>query len=105
MNKYFDKNDMFDSNNRIYEGYFTESKKENYVWSGIMSLLLLVIQFLSKESFLQKAKMVLVALSLIGFIGIVGAMEAGSLNMGTGLLIGAILIAIEYLCLKGRHRA
>ena len=80
MNKYFDKNDMFDSNNRIYEGYFTESKKENYVWSGIMSLLLLVIQFLSKESFLQKAKMVLVALSLIGFIGIVGAMEAGSLQ-------------------------
>ena len=104
MNKYFDKNDMFNSNNRIYEGYFTESKKVSSACNRLMSILLLVLQFLSKESFLQKAKVALVALSLIGFIGIIGAMEAGSLGMGTGLLIGTVLIAVEYLCLRCRHR-
>ena len=105
MNKYFDKNDIYNSNSRIYEGNFTDTTKEKKSEKGLIELLVFMLQMLFGQTFLYKAKLVLVAFSLIGFIGVVGAMEAGSLGMGSGLLIGAVLIAIEYLCLKGRHRA
>ena len=105
MNKYFEKNDNFNSNNRIYEGYFTEARNESGFGKRALDLLSLILNFLLCESFLQRAKMVLVALSLVGFIGVIGAMEAGSLGMGSGLLIGGLLLAVEYLCLKRRHRA
>ncbi len=101
MNKYFDRNDVFNSNSRTYEGCFTEAKAENHIWN----FLLAALQIFSGHAFLQKIRVALVALSLIGFIGIIGAMEAGSLGTGTGLLIGALLLSVEYLCLKGRHRA
>lgn len=105
MNKYFDKNDMFNSNSRIYEAHFTDSKKDPGALQGALNILLLILQLLSKDTFLRKIKASLVAFSLIGLIGIAGAVEIGSLGMGAGLLIGAVLVAIEYLCLRCRHRA
>ena len=105
MNKYFEKNGSFHSNNRIYEGYFTEAEVRNGLGKKVFDLLLFIVNLLLNETFLRRAKLVVVAASLIGLIGVVGAMDAGSLGMGSGLLIGLVLILVEYLCLKGRHRA
>ena len=105
MNKYFEKNDGFNSNNRIYEGYFTEVNAAPGFGKRVLDLLSTILGLLLCERFLHRVKLVVVALSLIGLIGVVGAMDAGSLGMGSGLLIGAALVAAEYLCLKGRHRS
>lgn len=105
MNKYFENNGSFNSNKRIYEGYFTEVKTGNGFGKRVVDLLLFIVNLLLSESFLHRARLAAVAASLIGLIGVVGAMEAGSLGMGSGLLIGLVLILVEYLCLKGRHRA
>lgn len=105
MNKYFDKNDMFDSNSRIYEGYFADVTNTKNPLKKLSDLLFMILRFLSGQTVIRTVKAVAVALSLIGFVGIIGAMENGTLGLGTGLVIGALLLAIEYLCLRGRHRA
>ena len=108
MNKYFDQNDIFNSNRRTYEGYFTESKKEKNAlqkWlEKIVTILSILMQTFANSSALRIIKVVAVAVSLIGFIGIIGAMEQGTLGMGTGLLIGSLLLLIEYFCLRSRHQ-
>ena len=105
MNKYFDKNDMFNSNSRIYEGYFADVTNTKNSWKRISDFLFLILRFLSGQTVIRTVKTVAIALSLIGFVGIIGAMENGTLGLGAGLLIGTLLLAIEYLCLRGRHRA
>ena len=105
MNKYFDKNDMFDSNSRIYEGFFADVTNAKNPWKKISDFLFLILRFLSGQTVIRCAKATAVALSLIGFVGIIGAMENGALGLGTGLLIGALLLAVEYLCLRGHHRS
>ncbi len=102
MNKYFDKNDTFNSNSRIYEGCFTDARSAKNPLKKLSEMLFLVLHFLTGQAVVRKIKAVAVALSLIGFVGIIGAMETGSLGLGTGLLIGALLLAIEYLCLSQR---
>ena len=108
MNKYFDQNDIFNSNKRTYEGYFTESKKEKNAlqkWvEKIIAILSVFAHIIAQSSALRVVKVVAVALSLVGFIGIIGAMEQGSLGMGSGLLIGSILLLVEYLCLRSRRQ-
>lgn len=105
MNKYFEKNDMFNSNSRIYEGYFTDCSEKKKTGNHVLEMLCLILQSILESSALRYVKLALVAVSLIGLIGVIGAVEAGSLGMGTAILIGAVLVSVEYLCLKGRHRA
>ena len=96
---------MFDSNNRIYEGYFTDASNVKSPLKKLSDFLFLLLRFFSGQTVIRTVKAVMVALSLIGFIGIIGAMERGSLGLGTGLLIGALLLSVEYLCLRGRQRS
>ena len=104
MNAYFDKNEAFVSNKRIMEAYFGEAVKTAGVGQklldGILSKLLLVLRILTCTAARRIAKATAVAVTLVSFIGVIGAMEAGSLSLGLGLAIGAILLAIEYLCLR-----
>jgi hypothetical protein len=108
MNKYFDQNDIFNSNRRTYKGYFTETKKEKSAFQKwlekVIALLSVLMRTISESSALRTVKVIGVAVSLIGFIGIIGAMEQGTLGMGSGLLIGSLLLLVEYLCLKGRRQ-
>ena len=96
---------MFNSNRRIYEGYFADVTNTKNSWKRISDFLFLILRFLSGQTVIRTVKTVAIALSLIGFVGIIGAMENGTLGLGAGLLIGTLLLAIEYLCLRGRHRA
>ena len=105
MNKYFDRNDVINSNSRIYEGYFTDVSNTKNPLKKLSDILFLILRFLSGQTLIRTIKTVMVALSLIGFLGIIGAMENGTLGFGTGLLIGTLLLAIEYLCLRGHHRS
>ena len=104
MNKYFDKNDTFNSNSRIYEGFFTEASECKNGLHQILEMLCLILRSILESSAFRYVKVALVALSLVGLIGVIGAVEAGSLGMGSALLIGAVLVYVEYLCIRPRHR-
>ena len=109
MNRYFDNNGLYSSNNRIFEGYFndvTAQKTKLEKWLEKLSRVLFsILVFLSSATFVKALKCVGVAGALVGFVGIIGAMEQGTLGLGLGLCIGAALLLIEYLCIRGSHRS
>ena len=107
MNKYFDQNDIFNSNSRIHEGFFTEEKREESKLEKACKKLLSIPAFLAKIAADQKVRGIVkagfTAFSLIALVGIAGAIEAGTLGLGSGLLCAALLLGMELLCLKGRQ--
>ena len=58
------------------------------------------MQILSGATARRLARVSGVVLSLIGILGIAGAMEAGRLSLWVGLLLSALLIGVECLCLR-----
>ena len=108
MNAYYNKNEAFDSNKRIIEAYFGESVRAESpfkkLFEQVLYLLSVVLQALTCTAVRRVAKATTVAILLIGFVGVIGAMESGALGLGTGLLIGGLLVGLEILCLRP-HRA
>ncbi len=108
MNTCFDKNSEFDSNKRIIEAYFGEDAIPSSPWRKYAEQLLFLLSALLRVLTCTKArricKAVSLALCLVGFIGIIGAMERGVIGLGLGLLIGIAIIGIEALCLRS-HRS
>ena len=106
MNKYYDNNDQYISNKRIFEAYFTEIKREPSAFQKALrgalcllaSLAALIVAGKERGTF----KAVSLALCLLGMIGLIGAMESGSISMLGGIGIALILLAIEYFCLAAR---
>lgn len=107
MNRYFEKENEFNSNSRIFEGFFKEEEYRKSRLEAYCEKLLTLPSRLAAIATNQKAcgivKAGVTACTLIALVGIVGAMEAGSLALGTGILCGALLLAVELLCLKGRR--
>lgn len=107
MNTYFEKNRNLDSNSRIFEAYFTDTAKPVGAFrkwlDSVLCVLSSILRALIGATARRIAKVTTVAICLIGFIGVIGAIEHGTLGVGTGLLIGAILLGVEYLCLRGKR--
>lgn len=108
MNAYYENKGSFNSNSRIFEGYFTEPERtSNWLRETLKKLvafLYTLVRVLTDSRVCRIAKAVSVAISLIGFVGVIGAIEHGTLGLGMGLLIGAFLLGFEYLCLRGRRQ-
>ena len=108
MNAYYESNGAFNSNSRIFEGYFTESETHTdrlqRTWKKLFSRMAGLARALTDSRVCRIAKAISVAVSLVGFVGVIGAMERGGLGIGAGLLIGAALVGLEYLCLRGRRQ-
>lgn len=101
MNRCYDENQFLNSNNRIFDGYFTEVAKRESAWKrSARTVLEGLKKAVSSARVRRTAKAVSFTGCLVGFVGIIGAMEAGSLALGAGLLLGACLLAVEYLCLR-----
>ena len=103
MNASFEKNGNFNSNSRIFEAYFTDAKTKENVLQKLSSVCEKAVNFAAlakSRSVLRAVRLLGMAGSLVGFVGIIGAIECGTLGLGSGLLLGALLIGIEYLCLK-----
>ncbi len=105
MNTYFDKNESFNSNNRIFEAYYQEVRKPagklQRALDALLSSLCALSKAENKAKVIRVARLLGMAVSLVGFVGVIGAMESGMLGLGSGLLIGALLVGAEYLCLRG----
>lgn len=109
MNTYFENERSFSSNRGIIEAYLGQDVKPvgsfQKLFETILSWLAACVAFLSCVAVRRVIKTFGVAVSLVGFIGIVGAIEHGTIGIGTGLIIGSILLVIELLCLRPRaHR-
>lgn len=104
MNAYYNKNEQFISNNRTYTEYFTESAKSVSKWLTLpeilLSILFSLLRFLSGARVRNIVRVCAVAVSLVGFIGVLGAVERGTLSLLGGVLLGGILLGIEYLALR-----
>ena len=104
MNAYYHHNEDFVSNKGIINAYFGASATRVSVGEKLLSMLLALVRFLTCATVRRITKATAVAVTLVAFIGVIGAMESGALGLGAGLFIGAILLGIEYLCLRP-HRA
>ena len=107
MNAYFDHNERIDTNNRIIEAYFSDVTVAPGLLSrladGLLSFLFAMWKALTCDVARRVIRACEVAVSLVGLVGIVGAMERGTLALGAGLFIGLALVGVEYLCLRPRH--
>ena len=104
MNAYYNNKRLVDSNNDIIEAYFTEKIIHRGAFFRALEWLLALVFALIGSMCSAKARRIYrasaVALSLVGMIGVIGAMESGALGMGMGLLIGALFIGVELLALR-----
>lgn len=106
MNRYYQENEQFNSNNRIYEGYFTETERKVRGFSKVLEMLLYVLYLaMTSVRFHRVLRAVSLALCLVGIVGIVAAIECGTLSVGVGLSVGIAVVAIEILCLRHRQRS
>lgn len=107
MNACFDQNERIDTNKRIIEAYFSDVTTAPGVFArtvdSVLAFLFAMWKVLTGDVARRIAKAACVALSLVGMVGIVGAMERGTLALWAGLLIGLALVGVEYLCLRPRH--
>ncbi len=106
MNRYMDNSSRIDSDSGIFETFFTDARSyrtsAQKVLDSILSFLFIMRRCLCSQETRRWVRVVSVALCLVGFVGVIGAMERGTLGLGMGLLIGAGLLLVEYLCLKGK---
>lgn len=107
MNTYMNKSADFNSNSRIFEAYYQEiAKPAGKLQRAVDALLSKLSSFAKAENravAIRLAKVAGVAMSMVGLVGVIGAMECGALGLGNGLLIGSLLVGVEYLCLRGRR--
>ena len=108
MNAYYNKNEEFNSNKRIIEAYFGESAKTTFAGQKVIDALLACLSALVCALCSATARRVIKAtvfsVTLVGFVGVIGAMEHGSIGLGAGLALGIVLLCVELLCLRP-HRS
>ena len=102
MNISYQNNGRIYSNNDIFGDYFNVSarpSKMRKAADAMLAALSLILAFLTAARTRVIARTVGFGLCLVGFVGIIGAMESGAIALGFGLVLGAALLGIEVLCL------
>ncbi|MBQ8432358.1 MAG: hypothetical protein IJX28_05695 [Clostridia bacterium] len=106
MNRSVERNDYTHSDNGIFEAFFTESQSyKTGLQKGVdalLSFLFVLRRILCGQAVRKWSKVVSLSLCLVGFVGVIGAMERGTLGLGMGMLIGAGLLLVEYFCLRSK---
>jgi hypothetical protein len=103
MNISYQNNGRIYSNNDIFRDYFNEGvrpSKMRKAADAMLAALSLILAFLSAARTRVVARTIGFGLCLIGFIGVIGAMEAGTISLGFGLILGGAILGIELLCLR-----
>ena len=106
MNAYYNKNGYYNSNTDIFEEYFYGHAKAVPAWQKNLDLLLSYLCAIVTALCSVTAKRLYrdfgVALSLVGIIGVIGAMESNILPIWVGILVALPLLGFEFLCLRRR---
>ena len=103
MNISYQNNGQVYSNNDIFADYFNVGARPNKMRKAVDALLAalsLILAFLTATRTRTVARVTGFGLCLVGFVGVIGAMETGAISLGLGLVLGAALLGIEVLCLR-----
>ena len=103
MNISYQNNGQVYSNNDIFADYFNVGARPNKMRKAadaLLAALSLILTFLTATRTRAIARAVCFGVCLVGFVGIIGAMETGAISLGLGLVLGAALLGIEVLCLR-----
>ena len=103
MNISYQNNERIYSNNDIFADYFNAGarpSKMRKAADACLAALSMIIAFFTAARTRTVARATGFGLCLVSFIGIIGAMEAGAISLGFGLVLGAALLGIEVLCLR-----
>lgn len=103
MNVPYQNNSGVYSNNDIFADYFqvgTKTSKMRKAADALLAALSCILTFLTAARTRTLARAFGFGLCLVGFVGLIGAMEVGSVSLGLGLVLGAALLGIELLCLR-----
>lgn len=103
MNISYQNNNGIYSNNDIFEAYFNTGVRPSKMRKAIdamLAALSVMVAFLTDARTLAVARVTGFGLCLVGFVGIIGAMETGAISLGFGLILGGALLGIEALCLR-----
>ena len=100
MNTYYERNSQVTSNNDIFEAYFNTETKAKKALDNLLYMLAALLTALSGARVRAIVRAASLVLCLVAFIGIIGAMESGVLGLGMGVLIGCLILGVEFLCLR-----
>lgn len=103
MNISYQNNGRIYSNNDIFADYFNAGvrpSKMRKAADALLAALSLILAFLTVARTRVVARAIGFGLCLVGFVGIIGAMETGAISLGFGLVLGALVLGIEVLCLR-----
>ena len=103
MNRTYDQSRPIYSESGIYEGMFTDVSATTQR-DGFLRFLFLLISFFASVKVRRIAKAASLAGCLFGMIAMIGAMESGALPLLPGVLLAALLLGVEFLCLRGRKQ-
>jgi hypothetical protein len=108
MNSCFENNPRYHSNKRIIDAYLYQTEQ---VATGVqkrretlLAILSAILSVLCNQTAVRVYRALGVTLSLVCMVGIIGAMESGNLGLFAGLLLGALAVGVEYLCLRPRRQ-
>ncbi|MBE6699887.1 MAG: hypothetical protein E7584_06595 [Ruminococcaceae bacterium] len=103
MNISYQNNERVYSNNDIFGDYFnvgTRHSKMRKAADAMLAALSLILTFLTAARTRVVARALGFGICLVGFVGIIGAMETGAISLGFGLILGGAILGIELLCLR-----
>ena len=103
MNISYQNNGRIYSNNDIFADYFNvcaRPSKMRKAADALLAALSLILAFLTATRTRVVLRATGFGLSLVSFVGIIGAMESGAISLGLGLVLGGAILAIELLCLR-----
>lgn len=102
MNKYYE----IDSKRKSNCTYIGRVETENdNIADSFIEMLCAVIGFFCSEGFLTAVRVICTIACFIGFVGIIGGVEAGTMSVGNGIIFAAFMVFIEILCFIPKRSA
>ena len=95
MNKYYNINESRKSN-CSYIGR-CESEQDSVV-DSIIAMVCAIVALIRSDAFISVSRVVSTVACFVGFVGIIGGIEAGMLTVGHGIILAMFLVAIEVAC-------
>ncbi len=72
--------------------------------SAVLNALGNMICNLGSARVLNIIKVILTLACFVGFIGVMGGVESGSISLGLGIVISAFMLFVEILCFASKKR-
>lgn len=105
MNKTYDISRDICSNTGIYDAFYAQIaepafERKNAAYSCVKS----ICKALTGTTARRLAKVTGATLSLLGLVGIAGGIQQNRISILGGIMVAAILLGVEFVCLKSFER-